>query len=203
MTRLASALTEAGYAVHNWDYPSRKFGILELVDALEAYAQVVARSSGRVDFVTHSMGGLLARGALARGTLAKAGRVVMLAPPNQGSEIASKAKEFEWARGYYGRALVELSRDKDHSVIDRLGAPPCPFGIVAGTRSFHPLQPTSYYSALTRPSGSHDGTVQIDETALAGMADFVTVNANHTFIVDHDEAIRQTLHFLEHGRFEH
>jgi hypothetical protein len=45
--------------------------------------------------------------------------------------------------------------------------------------------------------------VQVEETPLSGMADFITVNANHTFIVDHDEAIRQALHFLEHGRFEH
>jgi hypothetical protein len=149
------------------------------------------------------MGGLLARGALARGTLPNAGRVVMLAPPNQGSAIASKAKEYEWARGYFGQALVELSRDREHSVVHALGAPSCPFGIVAGTRSFHPLQPTSYYSSLTRPPGSHDGTVQVEETPLPGMADFITVNANHTFIVDHDEAIRQTLHFLEHGRFDH
>jgi glycerol-3-phosphate O-acyltransferase len=203
MTRLADALAAAGYAVYNWDYPSRKFGILQLVDALEAYAHVVARSSGRVDFVTHSMGGLLARGALARGTLSNVGRLVMLAPPNQGSEIASKAKEYEWARGYYGRALVDLSRDKEFGVVDRLGSPGCPFGIVAGTRSFHLLQPASYYSSLTRPPGSHDGTVQVEETTLPGMADFITVNANHTFIVDHDEAIRQTLYFLDHGRFDH
>ena len=203
MARLAAALTQAGYAVYNWDYPSRKFGILQLVDAFEAYAHVVARSSGRVDFVTHSMGGLLARGALARGTLANAGRLVMLAPPNQGSQIASKAKEYEWARGYFGRALMDLSVDRELGVVDRLGSPGCPFGIVAGTRSFHPLQPTSYYSSLTRPPGSHDGTVQVDETTLPGMADFITVNANHTFIVDHDEAIRQTVYFLDHGRFDH
>ncbi len=203
MTRLADRLTSVGYTVYNWDYPSRKFGILQLVDALEAYALVVGRSTGRVDFVTHSMGGLLARGALARGTLSNAGRLVMLAPPNQGSAVASKAREYEWARGFFGRALTELSRDTDQSIVSELGAPPCPFGIVAGTRSFHPLQPASYYSSLTRPAGSHDGTVQVEETTLPGMADFITVNANHTFIVDHDEAIRQTLYFLEHGRFDH
>ena len=112
MSRLAHRLSDAGYTVYNWDYPSRKFGILELVQSLEAYAQVVARTSERVDFVTHSMGGLLVRGALSRGAVPNVGRVVMLAPPNQGSEIASKAKEYEWARGYFGRALVELSRGR-------------------------------------------------------------------------------------------
>jgi hypothetical protein len=35
------------------------------------------------------------------------------------------------------------------------------------------------------------------------MTDFITVNANHTFIMDHDETIRQTLQFLAIGRFLH
>ena len=54
---------------------------------------------------------------------------------------------------------------------------------------------------MRRPTGSHDGTVGLEETQLAGMTDFITVNANHTFIMDHDQTIQQTLHFLDHGRF--
>jgi hypothetical protein len=79
--------------------------------------------------------------------------------------------------------------------------PPCRFGVIAGTRSFHPLIPTSYYSSLVREPGTHDGTIQVTETELAGMADFLTVPANHTFIMDHPDAIRQTIHFLREGGF--
>jgi hypothetical protein len=35
------------------------------------------------------------------------------------------------------------------------------------------------------------------------MTDFITVNANHTFLMDHEETIRQTLAFLDRGRFDH
>jgi glycerol-3-phosphate O-acyltransferase len=202
MARLARALGEAGYEVHNWDYPSRQYGLLPLVDALETFAREAASRSARVDFVAHSMGGLLARGVLARVSLPNVGRLVMLAPPNRGATLASRAGAHAWARGFYGQALQDLGANAA-DVVDRLGEPPCEFGVIAGTRSFHPLQPTSYYSSLVHPSGSHDGTLALDETRLPGMADFVTVNANHTFIMDHDETVRQTLHFLEHGRFLH
>ncbi len=203
MSRLARALGEAGYRVHNWDYPSRRFGVMPLVDALEEYARAVARPGERLDFVTHSMGGLLARGVLGRGGLPQVGRLVMLAPPNQGAQLASRVGEYAWARNFFGEALRDLSPDQAQGVTGQLSAPPCEFGIIAGTRSFHPLQPTSYYSSLVRAPGSHDGTVDVDETRLPGMTDFVTVNANHMFIMDHDEAILQTIHFLEHGRFDH
>jgi len=201
MTRLAQALERAGWAVFNWDYPSREFGVLPLVDALDRYAREAAALSRRVDFVTHSMGGLLARGVLSRGTLPGVGRLVMLAPPNHGAQLASTASAYAWAREFYGQALDELQPGRAAALAERLGRPTCEFGVIAGTRSFHPLQPTSYLSSLTRPSGSHDGTVGLEETQLAGMTDFITVNANHTFIMDHDETIEQTAHFLAHGRF--
>src|SRR6185295_12477805 len=110
--------------------------------------------------------------------------------------------EYRLARGFFGEALSDLGRD-DAGLADSLGTPGCPFGIVAGTRGFHPLQPTSYYSSLTHASGTHDGTVAVEETQLTGMADFITVPANHTFIADHEDTRRQVLYFLEHGHFDH
>lgn len=203
MARLGQALEHAGYAVFNWDYPSRAYGLLALIEALERYARDAAAMSGRLHFVTHSMGGLLARGVLHRATWPQVGRLVMLAPPNHGAQLASRASAYAWARGFYGQALEELRPDRAAELATLLGHPRCEFGIIAGTRSFHPLQPTSYLSSLTRPAGTHDGTVDVDDTRLTGMADFVTVNANHMFIMDHDETIRQTMRFLEHGRFQH
>ena len=203
MARVGERLQAAGYEVYNWDYPSRRFGVLALVDSLEAYVRDVTPQHERVDFVTHSMGGLLVRGVLSRQPPANLGHVVMLAPPNQGASIASRASEFSWVRKFFGRSLQEMSPTAPDNAVRELGVPPCPFGVIAGTRSFHPLQPTSYYSSLAHGTGSHDGTVHVDETRLPGMTDFITVNANHTFLMDHEETIRQTLAFLDRGRFDH
>ena len=202
MARLAAALEAAAYEVHNWDYPSREYGVMALVEALGRYVRTVAADCERVDFVTHSMGGLLARGVLARRAVPNVGRLVMLAPPNRGALLASRVSRFAWAREFFGQALDDQRADRALNLDEQLGPVQCEFGVIAGTRSFHPLQPTSYYSSLVRRPGSHDGTVQVEETRLAGMADFVTVEANHTFIMDHDDTIRQVLAFLERGRFD-
>jgi hypothetical protein len=107
------------------------------------------------------MGGLLVRECSA-GTIANVGRVVMLAPPNRGSAMTSLASTHAWARGFYGQSLLDLRADRVAGGVDKSddrdndlvgpGVPPCEFGIIAGTRSFHPLQPTSYYSSMTRPA---------------------------------------------------
>ena len=163
------------------------------------------RKAGAWISCTHSLGGLLVRGVLARGRLPNVGRLVMLAPPNRGAKLAQQLSEYGWARTLYGPVLSDLGAlSAGGTAVDsQLAAPPCEFGVVAGTKSFHPLQPTSYYSSLVRPAGSHDGTLDVDETQLPGMTDFVTVNANHMFIMEDEEALKQTLSFLERGRFAH
>lgn len=203
MARLGQALEQAGYAIFNWDYPSRAFGLEPLIEALSRYVCDAAALAGRVDVVTHSMGGLLARGVLSDPPVANIGRLVMLAPPNHGAQMAARASGFAWAREFYGQALEELRPERAAILNARIGRPRCEFGVIAGTRAFHPLQPTSYLSSLTRTAGSHDGTVDVDETRLPGMTDFITVDANHMFIMEHDDTIRQTGWFLEHGHFLH
>ena len=127
----------------------------------------------------------------------------MLAPPNQGAEIASRSRTTAWARGFFGQAIEDLSRDEDAR---RRRAPRCA-RVPVRRRRRHARLPSAAADLVllvAHPSaGPHDGTVEVDETHSPGMTDFVTVPANHTFIADHDEAIRQTLHFLEHGRFDH
>jgi pimeloyl-ACP methyl ester carboxylesterase len=202
MAHMATALHAAGFQVYNWDYPSRRYGLAMLAESLAAFINEVAGRHEVVDFVTHSMGGLLVRAVLAHDRPANVGRVVMLAPPNQGASMAARAKEFGWARRFFGQSLDDLAALGHDEGPMRPGGPKYPVGIIAGTRSFHPLQPSSYYLSLVQPWGTHDGTVKLDETRLPGMVDFVTVRANHTFIMDHDETVRQTLAFLERGRFD-
>jgi len=196
MVTMERALTEAGYKVRNVDYPSRTASVQKLADDAIGKAVSDCQRDGatKVDFVAHSLGGILVRSYLARHTIPSLGRVVMLAPPNQGSEIVDKLGWlflFKWINGPAGN---ELGTDKN-STPNKLGPVDFPVGIIAGDRSIN------WINSLLIP-GSDDGKVSVERTKLAGMSDHIVIHATHPFIMRNREVIRQTIQFLRMGNFD-
>ena len=196
LVKMERALTEAGYKVRNVDYPSRNMSIQKLADNAigKAVADCQQNGATKIDFVTHSLGGILVRSYLARHTIPSLGRVVMLAPPNQGSEVVDKLGWlflFKWINGPAGN---ELGTD-ENSVPNKLGAANFTLGIIAGDRSINRV------NSLLIP-GCDDGKVSVGRTKLAGMTDHIVIHAAHPFIMKNREAIRQTIQFLHTGNFD-
>lgn len=195
MLKMEGALSEAGYKVRNVDYPSRTASIQKLADDAIGKAVTDCRQDGaaKIDFVTHSLGGILVRSYLARHSIPELGRAVMLAPPNQGSEIVDKLGRlflFKWLNGPAGN---ELGTDIT-STPNKLGPANFPIGIIAGDRSIN------WINSLLIP-GSDDGKVSVERTKLAGMSDHMVIHATHPFIMKNREVIRQTVRFLRTGNF--
>jgi triacylglycerol lipase len=197
MMKMERALTKAGYKVRNADYPSRSATIEKLADDAIGKAVSDCQRDGatKIDFVTHSLGGILVRSYLARHTIPSLGRVVMLAPPNQGSEVVDKLGWlflFKWINGPAGN---ELGTDKN-SLPNKLGPANFSVGIIAGDRSIN------WINSLLIP-GRDDGKVSVERTKLDGMSDHIVTHATHPFIMQNREAVRQTVQFLRVGEFDH
>lgn len=178
------------------------YGYASVKADIDAHGRALARMvaalprTTRLNFVGHSLGNLVIRRYMAladAGDVARARRVVMLGPPNQGSDLARMASRI-WgvaarAEGAARDLLVEWP-----AVTEKLAVPPCPFGIVAGgtgtEQGFSPLL-----------EGDDDAVVRVVETRLDGADDFLIVPVHHAAMMRHPDVQRATESFLETGRF--
>ena len=195
MAKMGRGLVEAGYVVVNVDYPSRKGSIQNLAQRAIAPAlrSEALRRCSRVHFVTHSMGGILVRSYLAEREIKNLGRVVMLAPPNQGSEVIDRIGCWKIVQAVNGPAGAELSTSP-HSTPNRLGPIKFECGVLTGNRSIN------WINSLMIP-GKDDGKVSVARSWTTGVKDHKVLPVTHPLIMKHQEVIRETIHFLQQGRF--
>lgn len=194
MEPLARAARRRGYLAFNHAYPSRRHGVDALAAGVrQALWPALSRLPGPVHFVTHSLGGLLVRAALAAEPLPTLGRVVMLCPPNGGSEVADRLRGGLLYRWFLGPAGQELGTDPTGAPA-RLGPPAFETGVIAGCRSVEP------HLARYIP-GPSDGKVAVARTRLEGMRDFLVVERSHPFAMRAPEVIEAVFRFLEEGKF--
>jgi len=195
-SKMQNSLRENNYKVVNVGYPSQHFTIEELV---EQYISPIIRTyekkgNTRLHFVTHSMGGILLRYYLQYHSLECLGNVVMLGPPNQGSEVVDKLKNipgFKFINGPAGQQLGTTST----SVPQQLGPVDYPVGVITGNKSINPI--LSYIIP-----GKDDGKVSLKRARVEGMTDFLVVPYTHTMIMRRQYVIDQTQHFLKNSQFE-
>jgi hypothetical protein len=147
-----------------------------------------------VHFVTHSMGGILVRQYLQSNKIPGLGKIVMLAPPNHGSEIVDQMKEGSLFQEIMGPAGQQLST-QPNSKPNSLNPIPGIIGIIAGSVTSDPWFAWMF-------DGPNDGKVSVESTRLHEMADFLVVERGHTFIMNSDDVIEQVLYFLKHGKFK-
>lgn len=201
MARLASELQRDGYRVLNLSYPSRTKSLEAL--ATEWLPEQLRRipagagEAGRVHFVTHSMGGILVRLWLREcGAPANLGRVVMLAPPNAGSEVPDRFAgfaPFRWFTGANGRRLTTAAEALPRA-LGPWPAATSDLGVIAGDRALNPL----LASWVPKPN---DGKVSVATTHLAGETDHVVVPYSHTWLAWRSGVIAHVKTFLREGRF--
>ncbi|MFN2150727.1 MAG: esterase/lipase family protein [Anaerolineales bacterium] len=195
MGRMAKALSRQGYRVHNLGYPSRRLPIEGLAEHIgEQVSKLQLDQQTKIYFVTHSLGGLVLRYYLKYDRSLNLGRVVMLAPPNQGAVLVDIFRQVPFVDWILGPVGGQIGSDSD-SLPNTLGPADYEVGVIAGNRSFNPL-----FSPLI--PGPDDGRVAVESTKLAGMTDFLVLPCIHPLIMNYRQVIQQTIQFLQHGCFE-
>ena len=198
MLVLKYRLEKAGYHVVSESYPSTTKKIQEHSEWLQNIIDQSIKDrpgTGKVHFVTHSMGGIIIRCLFAARKPDNLGRVVMLSPPNAGSEIVDFLKEHKLFQNLLGPSGQQLGTDAK-SIPQILGPVDFELGIITGNVSYSPI------SSLFI-TGEHDGKVSIESAKIEGMSDFLIVHTGHTFIVNSTRVGEQVTYFLKYGKFIH
>ena len=185
-------LTQSGYNVIGFDYPSTR---VKIPNSAAYLKQVVDSLSDvkEINFVVHSMGGLIVRSYLQQSqeTDQRIKRMVMLGVPNLGAKMANVVQKNVLYKAIYGPAGQQLVDDPD-GLIASLPTPGFEFAVISGGRGtddgYNPLIP-----------GDDDGTVTVESTRLPGAADFMTIDAIHSFLMSNDKVIDATQRFLTTG----
>ncbi|ASP47639.1 esterase/lipase family protein [Cognaticolwellia beringensis] len=194
MDKMADRLSEQGYKVLNIDYPSRSYSIEQLAE--QTISDALLKCEGMsVSFVTHSMGGILVRQFLSNHSVKNLNKVVMLGPPNKGTEIVDKLGNMPGFHFVNGDAGMQLGTGA-LSVPNQLGKANFDVGIIAGTQSINLL-----LSSLI--PDTDDGKVSVESTKIEGMSDHIEMPTTHVFMMRNDAVIDQVINYLKQGKFEH
>ena len=201
MKKLAAYLEENGFEAINLNYPSTKYSIEDLMEIINKEIETKATENKPIHFVGYSMGALMVRALINKYNYKNLGRVVQLAPPNGGSEVADFIKNFWFYKKFYGPAGQQLITDQ--SVVKNIfGDVNYELGIIAGNFSIDPISSMIISRANAKENiKGNDGKVAVEKTKLEGMKDHIVVSASHTFFPSNKEVLRQTLYFLKNGSF--
>ncbi|THB64868.1 MAG: alpha/beta hydrolase [Gammaproteobacteria bacterium] len=194
MNKMGAALKEEDFRVVNYYYPSRKYKIEILADKFIPDALQKCGDADNINFVTHSLGGILLRQYQENHVIENIKRTVMLGPPNNGSQVIDKLRDFPGFGLIVGKAGLQLGTT-DHDLPPRLGSAKNEVGIIAGDRSVNLIL------SLFLPNPD-DGKVSVQNTKLVGMKDHLVVSVSHPFLMRDSDVIHQVIHFINHGEFE-
>jgi len=196
MKRIEWTLQKQNYRVINVRYPSTRVCVQDAADRWldDVLKTRVKDSSAKIHFVAHSLGGIVLRQYLSNHEIPNLGRVVMLSPPNHGSELADRLRNNCLYRLATGPAGQQLGTS-EASVPNRLSPVDFELGVIAGDRSLNPL----FSSWIPGPD---DGKVSVRSAMVPG-AEFLLVHKSHTWMAWSGQVTAAISNFLRAGCFAH
>jgi pimeloyl-ACP methyl ester carboxylesterase len=189
-----SRFNQAGYAARAFSYPTVRQSLKASARQLAEFAARLPQE--RIHFAGHSLGAVLIAAMLAeRGWQIEGkqlGRIVLVGPPFQGTDVGRSIARLGMGRAVLGRAITEWL-EGPRPVVPR----EVDLGVIAGSRPIGIGRVAA--PGLAQP---HDGTVRVAETRVEGAREHLTLPVSHTEMLMSARVAQHMLRFFEHGAFE-
>ena len=182
---LSRFFRKKGYDVYLYDYPSIRHNLKTHIEDFHHFLNECIQKHPHQKFhiVTHSMGGIITRGAVTKLHLEQYQQIdtiVMLVPPNQGSPYAQKLLQWIPKLPNLIKPLHDISSDERAHIhtLDHLNHPK--IGIIAA---------------------KYDRKSPLTHVHLPTQRDLMVITTTHTLIIDMPQTKRAILQFIETGSF--
>ncbi|MDY0315302.1 MAG: putative lipase [Bacteroidales bacterium] len=197
MNKIKKDLEKSDFIVENYAYPAFYVDLDSLGKNL--YLDILEDNYDSVSFVTHSMGGLVVRNMLKySGTdlsFPKIFRIVMIAPPNRGADIADFFKNTKLIKKMLGPNVEKMTTDST-SYANQLPIPiNTELGIIVGESKYK----AGYNWFIGR---KNDGLLIPERVFLGNEKDVAICNYSHLGVVKNKKPRKLVLEFLKHGNFK-
>jgi len=195
MRTILKAVEKEGYDCTLFKYHS----FVDDVDSvgLDLIKRIQSDGADTISFVTHSMGALVVRSiykhidSLAGFPIIK--RIVMIAPPNNGTQVADFYYKYRFFRYFLGPNIRNMTTDSIFGAV-KYPIPTCEVGLI--TASFGGSKTLNVLL-----DADNDGLVAPKHSKLGVEKDSVYVKTWHVGLLFDKRVIRYVISFLKWGEF--
>lgn len=195
MKEVQRAINKQGYQSEIYVYRSMSRDV-DSVGA-ELFRKIQEERYDTISFVTHSMGALVVRALYEHLQSAPAfpfiHRIVMIAPPNNGSPVADFFAQFSFLKFIVGPNVNNLTTNQATGA-GKYPVPTCEVGLIAGGRGSK-----SGFNLFVK--GDNDGLLLPEQTKLGIEKDVVFVKSWHVGLLFHKKVLKHVVSFLKSGKF--
>jgi len=196
LEQIRTAINDKGYINETYVY----YSLVKDVDSvgLNLFEKIQKENFDTISFVTHSMGALVVRSLYEHldslTTFPFIHRIVMIAPPNNGSPVADFVAQFKFLKFIVGPNINNLTTNKITGAV-KYPLPTCEVGLIAG--SFGGKKGFNIFL-----EGDNDGVLIPQNTDMGIEKDIIFVKSSHVGLLFNKKVIKYVINFLEYGKFD-
>jgi len=195
MRKILKAVEKEGYDCTLFTYRS----LLDEIDSIgkDLIRKILSDKVDNISFITHSMGALVVRSIFEHvntiENFPSVQRIVMIAPPNNGTPIADFYNRFQFSKFLLGPNLKNLTTDPKSGAA-KYPIPSCEIGLITGI-----LAGSKKLNIFMKCD--NDGILAPEQERLGNEKDIINIGSSHFGLLYNKTVIENVISFLKYGVF--